>query len=64
MKWLQDPNIALAVKYNCLKMMERVCRKWTELGEEVVLILEDEKDRHSAGFKKGANQLIQSINEK
>jgi hypothetical protein len=63
MKWLADAKIALAVKYNCLKMFEKVCTAWPELGEEVALILEDEKTRHSSGFRKAAEHLIGTINK-
>lgn len=63
MKWLADAKVALAVKYNCLKMMEKVLDHWPELGDELLLILEDEKDRHSSVFKKQAGTLISRIEQ-
>ena len=59
--WLEDPNIAVAIRVFSMTVLWNVCQKVPELMPELKATIEDWLDYGSAGFKSRGNKVLKMI---
>lgn len=63
LKWLTLPETPLAVKVHGMQVCFNICEKVPELSNELKMILEDQFDKNTVGFKSRARKLIKKLDE-
>ncbi len=58
---LADPKEAIAIRCASMTILERICTRIPELKPELKLILEDQLEHGSAGFKSRAKKLLSRL---
>lgn len=61
MKWLSSPECDVAVKYNSMRILEKIVKKYPELNGEFRAVLIDQLDKNTVSFRKYASQIIDKL---
>jgi hypothetical protein len=56
--FLQSPAMAVAVKYNSMLILDRICKLWPEIEREYHLILAGMMDHETKSFKRQAQKRL------
>lgn len=59
--YLANPREAIAIRCNSMTILEKICRRIPELKEELRLILEDQIEHGTPGFKSRAKRTLARI---
>ena len=51
-EWVMDPQQAIGVKHHSLKVLIGLAKKYPELAQEVILVMESQADMHTAAYQK------------
>ncbi|MCC7466353.1 MAG: hypothetical protein IT261_08800 [Saprospiraceae bacterium] len=58
---LADPREAIAIRCSSMSILQRICSRIPELKPELQLILEDQLEHGSAGFKSRAKKVLSRL---
>ncbi|MGK0365389.1 MAG: hypothetical protein ACI85O_002455 [Saprospiraceae bacterium] len=61
--WLEDPNIAVAIRVFSMSVLWNICQKVPELMPELKATIEDWMDYGSAGFKSRGKKVLKMISK-
>lgn len=59
--YLDDPQEAVAVRAFSMGVLYKICQREPELGNELIMVLEDHLPHGSAGFKSRGNKLLAKL---
>ncbi len=59
--WLEDPNVAVAIRVFSMSVLWNICQKEPELMPELRATIEDWIDYSSTGFKSRGNKVLKMI---
>jgi len=59
--YLDDPQEAVAVRAFSMGVLYKICLKEPELGNELIMVLEDHLPHGSAGFKSRGNKILAKL---
>jgi hypothetical protein len=59
--YLADPQEPIAVRCAAMTVLERICRRVSELKSELRLIIEEHLEHGSAGFKSRAKKVLKQL---
>ena len=54
-------TVNVSIKYNALRVLEKLMETWPELKDEFILTLEDQLGKHTANFDHIIHKTIQTI---
>lgn len=60
-KWLEDPNVAVAIRVFSMSVLWNICQKVPELIPELRATIEDWMDYGSTGFKSRGKKVLKMI---
>jgi hypothetical protein len=60
--WMLAPTTALAVKVFCMSMAYNIAKPIPELREELALVIKDQMDYNTAGFKSRGRKILKLLN--
>lgn len=63
-KWMLDPQIKVAVKVYGLEVLYNMVLKYPDLEEELRLVIDDQLDKTSVGFKSRAKKILKRLDQK
>lgn len=63
-KWMLDPQVKVAVKVYGLEVLYNMVLKYPELEEELRIVIDDQLDKTSVGFKSRAKKILQRLDKK
>lgn len=61
---LQDNQSDLAVKYYCVKVIQRMLKRYPDLKGELVEILKSQQEIHTASWCRQSKKILAEINQK
>jgi len=61
--WLEDPNVAVAIRVFSMTVLWNICQKVPELMPELKATIEDWLDYGSAGFKSRGKKVLKMISK-
>jgi hypothetical protein len=56
-----DPKEAIAIRCSSMSILEKICNRIPELQPELRLILEEQLEHGSAGFKSRAKRVLSRL---
>jgi hypothetical protein len=59
--WLVSPKESIAIRVNCMKILEKICQAEPDLTNELILCLNDDFSKCSKGFQKAASNLLKKL---
>ena len=61
--WMMDPNVIVSTKNYSILALSNLATKYSELKNELKLVIEDQLPKSSVSFKKCAKKVLAQINE-
>jgi len=62
--WLAIESTPVAVKVHCMQILANIAVEYPELKSEIIMIIEDQMDLNSAGFRSRGKQILKSLKKK
>jgi len=59
--YLDDPQEAVAIRVFSMSVLYKICLQEPELGNELIMVLEDHLPHGSAGFKSRGNKILAKL---
>ncbi len=60
-KWIQDPKVSVHIKTNALSVLYKLVKKYSDLKNELKIVLECQLEKNSVSFKRLASKVLSEI---